>query len=204
MILEQLQIGAMANFTYILGDESSGEAAVVDPHGDADTILEHAERHGLAVKYILNTHTHWDHVAGNEELKERTGAAILTHPLGAVDRDGTLEEESPLRLGATEVQVLYTAGHSPDSVCLRAGDAVLTGDTLFVGECGRTDLRGGDAKAMHHSLFDVLGTLPDETKVYPGHDYGPKPFSTLGEEKRDNYTLQPRTVEEFVRFMAEP
>ncbi len=204
MILEQLRIGVMANFTYILGDEASGEAAVVDPHGDTDVILEHAKRHGLSVRYILNTHTHWDHVAGNDELKELTGAAILTHPLGRGDRDAALREDDPIRLGDLDIQVLYTPGHSPDSVCFRAGDAVLTGDTLFVGECGRTDLPGGDARALHHSLFDVLGSLPDETRVYPGHDYGSKPFSTIGHEKRNNYTLQPRTVEEFVRFMAKP
>lgn len=204
MIVEQLQIGAMANFTYIVGDEASGEAAVVDPHGDVDLILEHAERHGLSVKYILNTHTHWDHVAGNEELKERTGAAVLTHPAGRADRDAEVNDGDAVRLGEAEIRVLHTPGHSPDSVCFVAGNGVLTGDLLFVGECGRTDLPGGDAEAMHRSLFEILGSLPDETKVYPGHDYGPRPTSTLDHEKEHNYTLQPRTREEFVRFMAEP
>jgi glyoxylase-like metal-dependent hydrolase (beta-lactamase superfamily II) len=204
MIFEQLKIGSMENFCYIIGDEDTHTAAVVDPHGDIDRILALVESRGLRVKYIINTHTHWDHVAGNEELKRRTGAQVVTHREGRVPRDIEVDNGDVISLGNLEIRVLHTPGHSPDSICLLVDKKVLTGDTLFVGECGRTDLPGGDAGKMYHSLFDVLSRLDDHVEVYPGHDYGPKPSSTIGHEKRHNYTLEPRSKEDFIRFMAEP
>lgn len=204
MRFEQLQIGSMANFTYIIGDEKSGEAAVVDPHGEINRVLSVAEKNGLEVTYIVNTHTHWDHVAGNEELKEKTGATVVSHPAGTAPRDRTVEEGDEFRVGNVAIRILHTPGHSPDSICLLVGSKLLTGDTLFVGECGRTDLPGGNPEAMYHSLLEVLRGLDDDLEVYPGHDYGPTPSSTLGREKETNYTLKLRTKEEFVRFMAEP
>ncbi len=204
MIFEQLKLGNMANFGYVLGDESSRKAAVVDPHGEIDKIMSVIKAHSLEVKYVINTHTHWDHVAGNEELRRRTGAAVVTHPMGEVRRNMTAGDGDKLRLGGTAIRILYTPGHSPDSICLLVDGKLLTGDTLFVGECGRTDLPGGDPGKMYHSLFRVILELDEETEVYPGHDYGDRPHSTLGHEKRHNYTLQPRTKEEFIQFMAEP
>ncbi|NIN65225.1 MAG: MBL fold metallo-hydrolase [Anaerolineae bacterium] len=194
----------MGNFCYIIGDRSNGEAAVVDPHGEIDRVLQQVESLGLSVKYIVNTHTHWDHVAGNEELKERTGASVLTHSEGRIPRDAAVCDGDTISLGELEITVLHTPGHSLDSICLLVDKRVMTGDTLFVGECGRTDLPGGDAASMYHSLFHVLSKLDDDTKVYPGHDYGDRPSSTIGYEKTHNYTLEPRTKEEFVRFMAQP
>ncbi len=204
MILEQLKLGTMANLCYVLGDEPSRKAAVVDPHGEIDRIMSVIQAHGLEVEFIVNTHTHWDHVAGNEELKRRTGAAVLTHPMGRVDRDRTVEDGDRLSLGETTIQVLYTPGHSPDGICLLVDGKLLTGDTLFIGECGRTDLPGGDPGEMYHSLFGVILELDEEIEVFPGHDYGDRPHATLGHEKRHNYTLEPRTKEEFIQFMAEP
>lgn len=204
MIFEQLQVGPLQNFCYLVGDRASGEAVVVDPHGEIDRLLARADAHGLRIQYILNTHTHWDHVAGNVELKERTGARVVTHPSGRVGRDLEVEDGDTIPVGSLVLRVLHTPGHSPDSVCLLTDNKLLTGDTLFVGECGRADLPGGDAEALYHSLFRVLGRLDDDVEVYPGHDYGPTPSSTLGRERATNYTLQPRTREEFVRFMAEP
>lgn len=204
MIFEQLKLGTLANFGYVLGDESSRRAVVVDPHGEIDKIMSVIQAHALEVKYIVNTHTHWDHVAGNDELRRRTGAAVVTHPMGGVRRDMTVDDGDKLSLGEVVVKILHTPGHSPDSVCLLVDGKLLTGDTLFVGECGRTDLPGGDPGKMHHSLFGVILELDEETELYPGHDYGDHPHSTLGHEKRHNYTLEPRTKEEFAHFMAEP
>lgn len=204
MIFKQLKVGSMENFCYIIGDEETRNAVVVDPHGEIDRIMDFVESQGLKVKYIINTHTHWDHVAGNEELKKRTGALVVTHPAGRVSRDLEVDDGDTIRLGNLEIRVLHTPGHSPDSICLLVDKKVLTGDTLFVGECGRTDLPGGDARKMYHSLFGVISKLEEDVEVYPGHDYGSRPHSTIGHEKRHNYTLEPRTEEEFVRFMAEP
>jgi glyoxylase-like metal-dependent hydrolase (beta-lactamase superfamily II) len=103
------------------------------------------------------------------------------------------------------IRVIHTPGHTPDSICLLVTDKLLlTGDTLFVGECGRTDLPGGNTRSMYDSLFNKLLKLGDEVEVYPGHDYGPRPSSTIGEEKRSNYTLQQRSLAEFIEFMRQP
>ncbi|MFQ5838387.1 MAG: MBL fold metallo-hydrolase [Thermoplasmata archaeon] len=204
MIFSQLKVGEMQNFCYILGDEDSRLAAVVDPHGEIDRVASLVQAKGLTVKYIINTHTHWDHVAGNEELKRRTGALVVAHPEGRVPRDIEVRHGDILPLGKLKLKVLHTPGHSPDSICLLVDKKLLTGDTLFVGECGRTDIPGGDSELMYHSLFDILSKLQDDVEVYPGHDYGPKPSSTIGYEKKHNYTLEPRDKEEFIQFMAEP
>jgi glyoxylase-like metal-dependent hydrolase (beta-lactamase superfamily II) len=103
------------------------------------------------------------------------------------------------------IKVIHTPGHTPDSICLLVDNKkLLTGDTLFVGECGRTDLLGGNSRSMYHSLFNKLLKLGDDVEVYPGHDYGSKPSSTIGEEKRSNYTLEPRSLMEFIEFMRQP
>ncbi len=109
-----------------------------------------------------------------------------------------------LKVGNLEIKVVHTPGHCPDSCCFIAEKAIFTGDTLFVGECGRTDLPGSDVKSMHDSLLNKIRNLPDELVVYPGHDYGKTPTSTLGYEKANNYTLKHRTLPEFIRFMSEP
>ncbi|MEE9236297.1 MAG: MBL fold metallo-hydrolase [Thermoplasmata archaeon] len=204
MIFEQLKVGSLENFCYIVGDEESGQAAVVDPHGEIDRIMDLVEKRKLTVRYIVNTHTHWDHVAGNEMLKKRTGASILSHPRGGVYRDGEVDHGDTISLGDLKIGVLHTPGHSPDSICLLVEKKLMTGDTLFIGECGRTDLPGGDSEKMFSSLFQVISTLGDDIEVYPGHDYGPRPSSTIGYERKHNYTLEPRTKQEFIRFMAEP
>jgi glyoxylase-like metal-dependent hydrolase (beta-lactamase superfamily II) len=116
-----------------------------------------------------------------------------------------LNDGDTIQVGAIPVKVIYTPGHTPDSICLLVDEKkLLTGDTLFVGECGRTDMPGGDSRSMYNSLFNKLLKLNDDVEVYPGHDYGPKPHSTISEERRTNYTLQPRSLEEFVEFMSQP
>jgi glyoxylase-like metal-dependent hydrolase (beta-lactamase superfamily II) len=121
-----------------------------------------------------------------------------------VDKDVELVDGDTLKVGGIVIEVIHTPGHSPDSICLLIDDKLLTGDTLFVGECGRTDTPGGSAKDMYKSLFHKISKLDDDIQVYPGHDYGTKPHSTIGEEKRTNYTLEKRSLEEFIEFMKEP
>jgi glyoxylase-like metal-dependent hydrolase (beta-lactamase superfamily II) len=192
------------NFSYVIADENTKEAAVVDPSYNVDAISLLVHDQNLKVKYVINTHSHGDHTAGNEDIRSAFGAKIVAHKLSKARKEIAVVDGEALKLGRVIIKVVHTPGHSPDGICLLVDEKVLTGDTLFVGECGRTDLAGGSAEDMYHSLFDKLAKLDDKTEVYPGHDYGPKPHSTIGEEKRTNYVLEKRTLDEFVKFMAQP
>ena len=202
--VRQLPIGPMANFGYLLADPAAGVAAAIDPSFDGRSLEAEAERLGVRVAYVLLTHGHPDHVGDAERLARAAGAKVAAHRLARVRKDVELEDGTVLELGGVGVKVLHTPGHTPDSCCFLAGRALFTGDTLFVGECGRVDLPGSSVEAMHDSLLRVLRGLPDDLVVYPGHDYGRAPTSTMGAEKAGNYTLRPRTLEEFRRFMREP
>ncbi len=204
MIFEQIHAPNSDNFTYIVGDESSREALVVDPTSPITAVISVITRHQIGVRYIVNTHGHRDHTSGNAELAKVTGGKIAAHGNSKQRKDIALKDGDTLRLGRFEVKVLHTAGHSPDSICLLIDKKLLTGDTLFVGECGRTDLQGGDSTALYKSLFEKILRLEDDIEIYPGHDYGAKPSSTLGFERKTNYTLAPRTRQEFIEFMSEP
>lgn len=177
---------------------------VIDPHEDLDVIASEVKRQGLELQWIVNTHAHWDHTLGNRALALTTGAKILQHRAGPGPADHWLREGEKLDLGNAEVEVLHTPGHSPDSICLLAPGTLFTGDTLFIGECGRVDLPGGSPELLYESLLLKLRSLPDDLEVYPGHDYGPVPHDSLGNQKATNYTLKPRSREEFLRFMREP
>lgn len=194
----------MGNFSYVIGDEETQRGAVVDPGFDVERILEVASQKGLKIKYLVNTHEHMDHTSGNRDLALQTGAQIVAHEGSPIEKDISVKDGDVLRLGETEIKVIHTPGHSPGSVCLLVDKKLLTGDTLFVGECGRVDLPGGNAEELYDSLFKKIVTLDDDVEVYPGHNYGVKSYSTIGFEKKNNYVLKPRTKEEFIRFMAEP
>jgi hydroxyacylglutathione hydrolase len=204
MFLRQFKESSMANMSYILADEQTRRAAVVDPVGDIQRILKALNAEGLKLDYVLITHGHPDHTSGAGTVAKETGAKIAAYKTSQTKKDVALEDGAVLKVGGIDVKVMHTPGHTRDSVCFLAGNKLFTGDTLFVGECGRTDMPGSDAAQMFHSLFDKLLRLPDDTEVYPGHDYGPKPTSTIGNEKKNNYVLQPRSIEEFLEFMAEP
>ncbi len=204
MIFEQIPVGAMQNFAYLVGDENTSLAAVVDPAWDIDRILAVAKRHDLKVIFVINTHSHPDHTSGNSELVRATGARVVAHEASRIKKDISIKEGDTLRVGSLELKFIHTPGHSPDSISVLVGGKLMTGDTLFVGECGRTDLPGGSSEQLHASLFNKLMKLPDDVEVYPGHDYGTKPHSRIGYERTHNYVLKPRSVEEFVRFMKEP
>jgi hydroxyacylglutathione hydrolase len=200
----QIAVGQMANFTYIVADEESGEAAVIDPSWDLDKIFQALKKNGWRAKYVINTHTHFDHVLGNEQMAEVTGAKIVQYKNSQLKKDIAVSDGDTIEIGGSiSLRVLHTPGHSKDSICLLLDDQfIFTGDTLFVGNCGRVDLPGSDAKEMYYSLFDKLAKLDEKLILYPGHNYGPTSTSTIGREKKANYMLQPRSKQEFLEFIA--
>ena len=198
----QIKVGQMANFTYIIADEDTGDAAIIDPSWDLDDIFNIIKKNGWRALYIINTHTHFDHVLGNDQVATITGAKIIQHENSDLEKDIAIKDGDTIQLGNIKMKVMDTPGHSKDSMCLVLDDAIFTGDTLFVGNCGRTDLPGSDPVEMYDSLFNRLAKLDDNLTIYPGHDYGASPTSTIGHEKKTNYVLQPRSKQEFLQFMA--
>ena len=196
MLVKQLKVGPMQNFVYLLGDEG-GEAIAVDSGWETDPIVRAARGSGLHVRYVVATHHHFDHTSTIKELALATGAKVVAHERSEIEHDLTVKGGDVLRLGKNEVKVVYTPGHTVDSICLYDGENLFTGDTLFIGNCGRTDLAGGSMKEMFHSLHEVILKLPPSTVIYPGHDYGDVPFRTLGEEVQSNPTLVARDYDEF-------
>lgn len=201
MFVKQIPVGSMANFTYVVADEKNKVAAVIDPSWDLEKVLDVLKSHDLKLKYIINTHTHFDHVLGNEQLAEITGAEIIMHKNSNLPKNRAVDDGDIIKVGNIDFKIIYTPGHSKDSICLLTDNKLFTGDTLFVGNCGRVDLPGGSASELYDSLFNKLVKLDENIEVYPGHDYGSKPVSTIGDEKRTNYVLKPRTKGEFLLFM---
>lgn len=188
MIIRQLKLGAMDNFCYLVGCEKTLQAVVIDPGANVKRILSEAERQKLKIAFIVNTHGHADHTAGCAELKRLTGARVIIHALEAdavPDADILWSDESDLKVGELTFRVFHTPGHTPGGICLYAEGNLFTGDTLFVGDSGRTDLPGGHRPTLAASIRRLM-QLPDATVVWPGHDYGPTKSSTLAWEKRHN------------------
>jgi glyoxylase-like metal-dependent hydrolase (beta-lactamase superfamily II) len=199
----QFLVGQMANFTYILVDEETGEALVIDPSWDLEKIFYTLKKNSWKLEYIINTHSHFDHVLGNEQVAAATGAKIIQHITSPLEKQIPVDDGETIKLGKIQIRVLHTPGHSKDSICLVANEEmVFTGDTLFIGNCGRTDLPGSDPAEMYHSLLDKVATLDESLIVYPGHDYGTTPTSTIDAQKKTNYVLQPRSKKDFLAFMA--
>ncbi len=206
MIIEQIQIGGFDIFCYILGDPQTGEGIVVDPGGPAATILKRSSERGIKqIKLIVNTHSHVDHTAGNKAMQQLTGAPIaiheaeagaLAHPNKAMLAMFGAEASPPatvllkdgdvITFGNEKLKVIHTPGHSPGSISLYFPGYVLTGDTLFVQGVGRTDLPGGSYQVLQSSIRNKLFTLPPDTIVLPGHNYGPTPTSTIARERLEN------------------
>jgi hydroxyacylglutathione hydrolase len=187
MFVKQIEVGFMAVFSYIVGCPKTKEAAVIDPGGDPERILSEANAAGYSIKYIFNTHGHSDHTAGNSQLKKLTGAKIVMHRLDAkhAEADILLDKEEEFKVGDIVFKIFHTPGHTLGGICLCAEGNLFTGDTLFVGDSGRTDLPGGDRPTLGRSIRKLM-ELPDDTVVWPGHNYGPTPHSTLKWEKRNN------------------
>ena len=203
MLLDQYRVGPLLNFTYLVADAEGGEGVVIDPSFGIDAVLTAIDTKSVKVRYILNTHSHQDHVAGNKDVRERTGAKVVAHRVAPLHQDVSVDDGDVISAGRLRVEVLHTPGHTKDRVLYIFEGNVATGDTLFVDGCGRVDLPGGDASEMYDSLQRRLVALDDALVVLPGHDYGTTPTSTIGREKAESDVLIPRTREEFIRFLKE-
>lgn len=202
MILKTLAVGELGANCYILGCPETKVGAVIDPGGNGQYILETAEKMGLKIAYILNTHGHVDHIAANGAVKEATGAKLLIHSqdvpmltdpalnlssfLGqnviSPTADQILEDGDLIKVGQIELKVIHTPGHTPGGICLKTAVEVFSGDTLFAGSVGRTDFPGGNSQTLLTSIRERLLVYPNDLTVYPGHG----PSSSLGEERMSN------------------
>ena len=202
MKVYQVPVGPMQNFSYIVEDESTHEAIIIDPSWDLDKIIRIVEEQNLNPKYIVNTHWHDDHTRGNEELAAEISVKIIQHEASTLQNDMTVSAGDSIKFGCSELVVYHTPGHSKDSICLVGDGKIFSGDTLFVGNCGRIDLPGGSSRELYHSLFDVISNLDDGLVMYPGHDYGSSQTSTIGNEKVTNPVMQKISEEDFVMRMG--
>ncbi len=202
MKVHQIQVGNMQNFSYIVEDEDTSEAIIIDPSWDLIELEMVIKKNNLKIKYIVNTHHHFDHTLGNESMAKSTKAPIIQHEFSELKHDITVKDGDFIEFGNSKLKVLHTPGHSKDSVCLVGDGKIFSGDTLFVGNCGRIDLPGGNAKDLYHSLFDVLHKLDENLVMYSGHNYGGSEISTLGQEKITNHVMQKRTEQQFLDMMG--
>ena len=206
MIVKQYEVGNFAVFCYLVGDEETQEGLFIDPADDARRLLAEAKSHGLnKIKYIVNTHSHVDHIMGNAEMKKLTGAKIIIHQEDAIalsrtpsyllemfgataspPADITVQEGGVIQVGQVKLKVIHTPGHSPGGMSLYLDGMVFTGDTLFVGSVGRTDFPGSSWDVLEASIRKKLFVLPGETVIFPGHNYGATPTSTIQYERRHN------------------
>jgi glyoxylase-like metal-dependent hydrolase (beta-lactamase superfamily II) len=188
---------------YLVADPETKLAAIVDPEIEmVEPMLDAIFRHGLRPAYIIDTHTHADHISGARELKTKTVAKVVMHekaPSGSVDI--RVQDGDRLELGNLSIKFLYTPGHAKDLVTVVLPDRILTADALLVNSCGRTDLLNGNATQQYHTLYHTFKSLPDELLVYPGHDYKGRCCSMLGDEKKNNPKMNFASEEEFVEFM---
>ena len=222
IFVRQMELGPMQNFVYLVGDPVARECVVVDPAWEIDRIVQTAEAADLRIVGALVTHTHQDHVGGSleswgmpgripgvEELLTRVPAKVYVHKnerefLRGLGSDLVkVDNHDTLTVGRLTVRFLHTPGHTPGSQCFLVENRLISGDTLFIGSCGRTDLPGSDPSEMYHSLTQRLGALPEDTILFPGHNYGGA-SSTIGNEKRRNPFMRFASLGEFLRVMGAP
>ncbi len=196
----QIPVGPMQNLSYLLMDQESREAMAIDSGWETEPFVRIATGEGMRVKYVCATHGHYDHVKTIDRLAEELRAETVAHENSALKSALRVKDGDGLKLGARDVKVIHTPGHTEDSVCYYDGSNVFTGDTLFVDAWGRTDLPGGSPEKMFSSLHERIMRLPQETVIYPGHDYGEVPFRSVGEESRRNPALRAGTLQEFLRL----
>ncbi|QDZ41538.1 MBL fold metallo-hydrolase [Euhalothece natronophila Z-M001] len=204
MLFRQLFEAETSTYTYLIADTTTQEAALVDP------VIETVERDiklvrelGLTLKYCLETHVHADHITGTAKLRELTGCAGMVPENAQVDcASDFIKHGDVIKVGGIPIQGIATLGHTDSHMAyLVNGDRVLTGDALLIRGCGRTDFQSGDAGTLYDSVMNNLFTLPDDTLVYPGHDYRGHTVSTIGEEKQWNPRFVGRNREQFIEFM---
>ena len=202
MKIAQIPVGSMLNFSYIVYDEKNSIGAIIDPSWDLEKLLVFLEKNNITAKYIINTHTHFDHILGNDHISEITKAKIIQHEKSMQKKERSVVDHENISIGELNLEVLYTPGHSEDSKCLIVNkESIITGDTLFVGNCGRVDLPGSNPEKMYDSLSKVAN-LDDSLVVYPGHNYGSTPTSTILNEKTNNPMLNFKTKEAFLNYMV--
>ena len=197
MLIHPIRTGGDRNFAYVVADESSRTAVVIDPSYTPEKVVRAARESGLEIARVFCTHDHSDHTNGNAMVEQLTGTRALLFADTDPATGRRVEDGASFPLGSLTIRVIHTPGHTPDSICLHIGDAVFTGDTLFVGKVGGTDL-GDGAKAEYESLHERLLSLPEETRVFPGHDVGVTPDSTIQHERETNPFLLAPDYESFV------
>ncbi len=202
MGIVQIPVGNMQNFSYVIYDEHDKVGVVIDPSWELEKIFDFLEKNKISAKYIINTHTHFDHVLGNDQVAEITKAQIIQHEKSTIKKDRSVREGEIINIGKMELEVLYTPGHSEDSICLIVNkESIVTGDTLFVGNIGRVDLPGSSPDNMYDSLSRV-SKLEGSLVVYPGHNYGITPTSTILNERTNNPMLNFKSKEAFLKYMV--
>ena len=195
----QIPAGEMKNFAYLLLCPDTGNAVAVDPSFAPEAVMETAESRGVKIETVVATHGHHDHVAGVEILCRETGARLAAHADDLPEAEIHLSDGDRLRVGRSGIEILHTPGHTPGCITLHPAGALITGDTLFVTAVGRADMSVSDPEALYRSL-KRLSEFPPETKVFPGHDYGPRPVSTIGFELEHNPFLQCPDLESFLKL----
>ncbi|MBM3706890.1 MAG: MBL fold metallo-hydrolase [Actinobacteria bacterium] len=197
MIFKQIESGGDRNYAYLFACEKTKEGALVDPSPDPFKVLKAAKKEGVEIKYVINTHSHFDHSGGNNHFRDIDGNKPVTFincGAGTEISDGEV-----IKLGELKLEFINTPGHTPDSICIKVQDKLITGDTLFVGKIGGT-YGEKDARAEFKSLKKIM-TLPHDTEVWPGHDYGVKPYSTIGYELKSNpFIKRLNNFSEFLRL----
>jgi len=206
MIIKSIEGGYDKNFSYIIGCEKSRKAAIIDAAVGAETLIKSANEADLKIEYLIITHSHHDHYAWAEALlKKLRGVTLITYgnTIKGIGEDEHLavEDGEKVHLGGIPLTFHHTPGHYPDSICVVADHSVFTGDTLFVGRTGRTTSPKSDIEDLYTSIQEKILTLPDEMRIYPGHNYGKSPTSTIGKQKSDNKFLQAESLDEFKEIM---
>jgi len=218
LYFKQLEIGPMKNYVYLIGSTETRKAAVVDAAWEIETILKIAAQDEMEITHALVTHTHPDHVGGGfagmaidgaTELLEKCKAKVVVHKAEAEFIKGLSPTDmiksdngDKIDVGGVEIQLMHTPGHTPGSQCFLIGGRVISGDTMFIDACGRVDFPGGNAEQMYYSLTQKLMALPEDTVLYPGHNYATLNHATIGEQKKTNPYLRFASLKQFMAAMG--
>lgn len=204
LILKQMELGPLANFLYFIGDKKTNEIAVIDPAWDVPYLCQEADKNNFKITHIFLTHGHPDHVNGLDEILEKHNVPVYISKHEASfykpkhKNIVEIENHEKLKVGNIEFECILTPGHTPGCQCFKYQNILIAGDTLFIDGCGRCDLPGGDPRTMYKTLYEIIMKLPDETIIFPGHNYGPTPYDTIKKQKLTNPFLQCDSMDDFL------